>query len=235
MVVRGGELVVAFSGEMNDLEVLRGESGGDAEEELVDACGTLAATHDEEGFAIRVEAETGEGFLAGEATSDRGADGGSGKEAFRLAEEFAGFLEAQEDFASETGGEAVGFSRDGVGFVNEGGDTALAGRKDGGSAGESAHAQDEVGFVFAVEVPAHGSAFPKAAQEADEGRGENRGHRDRGEFVCAEFRMCLEGGGVNGFLGNDEKCLMAAGMEFLPDGEAGEEVAAGASAGNDDA
>ncbi len=65
-------------------------------------------------------------------------------------------------------------------------------------------------------------------------RGKGRRFCDGGDDL--EFQMRIFGGclGIDLLLGNEQEWLMALGEERFGDGDAGEEVAAGATTGDDD-
>ncbi len=232
-IVCRGEAVVAFAGEVDELNVRVREEGRNFEHELVDPGRTLAAAHDEKGAFGRVEVESGEGFRAVERGAEVLTDGGAGDFAVGLGKLSAAGFEAKEHVVDNLGRPFVGFAGDGIRLVDEGRDFSPPRGEERGTGGKTAHPEDSVGLEVSVDRFALRHALPRPTREADDGGRENGREADGRELLGAKVRVGFEGLGVDGLLGNEEEDLVAAVLEGLGDGETGEEMAAGAAAGDD--
>ena len=104
----------------------------------------------------------------------------------------------------------------------------------GGQGGEAAHAQYDVGLRCAQDVPAVEVAAHHAPDEAGGAQGEQRGFGDGLDGVELEVAVFARGFGIDVFPGDEQDGFVAELLELLRDGDAGEEVATGATAGDDD-
>lgn len=233
----GGDFADAFevgcAGDVEDLGVF-GEVGGGLCGEFVEAARALATAGDEDGGFGGVEAEAFGGGFAGGEVEDFRACGGAGELGLAAGEEGFGGIEAEEDFGAEAGGHHVGAAGSGVGVVDEGFEAEFVGGVDGRERGEAAHAEDGVGVEGLDDGFAAADGAPEPPEEWEHFGGEGRGFGDGGDGLEFQVGVFCGGFGIDFFLGDEEEDFVALGAEGFGDGDAGEEVAAGAATGDDD-
>ena len=137
--------------EVNDLQSFFVEVRKRLEDGAVDSLGALASAHHEESWDIRLEAKSGAGEFWGEALKERAAEWGASEKRFSFGEKAGAFCKAEEDFGDESAIEPIGFSGDGVGFMDESGDFSGASSEDGCGGSEASHTEDGIGDKLAVE------------------------------------------------------------------------------------
>ena len=144
------------------------------------------------------------------------------------------FFQPHEHLGAPAGGKAVGFAGHGVGIMHIGAQPQRVGSLAGGQAGEAAHAQHHVCLFAADEIfAAHVGAeqLPEETRHAQrEGGGLGNG-RNAVEFEVAVF---AGGFGIHLLAGDEQHRVVPHFAELLGHGNAGEEVAACATAGDDD-
>ena len=233
----GGELADAFriggTGDVEDLPAI-GQVGGGGGGEIVEAACSLAAAGDDDGGFVRVQPEAGGGFGAWGQGGDFGADGGAGDADGAAGEEGGGGFHAEEDLIAEAAGEDVGAARAGVGIVDEGAAAGAAAGVDRGQGGESAHAEDGAGSGLAEDGLAALGRGAHAPEEADHSGREGGGFGDGREGAEVEVRVFGGGFRIDGFFRDEQGGMVAAAQQFLRHRNAGEKVAAGAAAGDED-
>lgn len=135
----------------------------------------------------------------------------------------------------EAAHEAVGEAGCGVGFEGQGGDVEEDGGEHGGSAGVAADAEDDVRFDCAQELEAAGDASGEVCEGF--GAGEEAYVFELADLDEVEGEIGLgDETGLHASCGADETDLGVVMIaEFAGDGECGDDVAAGAAAGDEDA
>ena len=150
--VAGSQSVFVISAtEVDDLQWFFVEVRQRLKDGAVDSLGALASAHHEEGGEIRLEAQSGAGEFWGEALKERTAERGAGEKRFSFGKKAGAFCESEEDFGDESAIEPIGFSGDGVGFMDESGDFSGASSEDGCGGSEASHTEDGIGDKLAVE------------------------------------------------------------------------------------
>src|SRR5437868_13810662 len=91
-----------------------------------------------------------------------GSNGRAGDFSARFWKKGRAFLESEQDGTHHPRGQPVGFSGNGVRFVNKSGNAAHAPSEDGRGGGEAAHAENNLWFERAVD----GSTKRKACAES---------------------------------------------------------------------
>ena len=234
LVVRGGQSIVVFAREVNDLDAgLRKEWSG-AEENLVDACRSLAAAGHEKRGTSGIQTENLHGFASIHRLAQIFSHRRASDNAVSSGEPLAAIFEAKKNAGCKPRRQAVGTARNGIGLVDEAGQALHARGENRRGGCEAAHAKNHGRTVFSINRTTLAVAIPAATDKAYEGgRQKHRRHADRWQFFSPELRMRLECDGIDFLFRHKKQNLVAALVERLRDGKTGEEMPACAATGND--
>lgn len=232
----GGEFLHA--GEVlltGDDEVMDGgvRLGGIDKEAVEVACALGAAGDEDEGFILR-EVEACAGFLRGGKVAEFFAHGGAGKFASYAGEVGDCFLKANQHAGTPAGGGAVCFAGQGVGIMHIGAEAHIVPGFNGGQAGKATHAQYHICPLLADDGAAAAVCAEELPEEARHAQGEGGWLGNGGYGVELEVAVFAGGFGIHLFAGDEQHGVVPHAAELLCHGNAGEEVAACAAAGDDD-
>ena len=159
-----------------------------------------------------------------------GSNGRAGDFSARFWKKGRAFLESEQDGTHHPRGQPVGFSGNGVRFVNKSGNAAHAPSEDGRGGGEAAHAENNLWFELAVDGSTKRKACAESPDKTQNRRREWRRQSDCGQLF--ESETCASGKRecINFLFRDQQHDFVAAITQHLGHGDAGEKMSAGSTA-----
>ena len=210
------------------------QAGGGLGAQFVETVGTLAAAGDQQRRAGGIQAQACGGLRPRRQLQDFRAGRRAGRHCGGPWKKFPGGLHAEEHPRAKPRGEHIGAAGAGVGIVNERLQAEPVAGVYRGQRGEPAHAQHRIRPELTDEPLALAQRAPQPPHKWQHARRARRrlGHGRHGRK--AQLRIVRAGLGIHRFFRNQQQRLVTPRQQRLRHRNAGEEVTACATTGNED-
>ena len=162
-------------------------------------------------------------FVASRRAGDFGA---------HFRKERGAFLEAKQDSTHHSRGKPVRFSGDCVRLVNKSRNATHAPGQDRSGRSESAHAEDNLRFEFAINGAAKREALAKPPDESEDHGRKRRRQPNGGQFFEWKIRALGECERIDFFFGDQQNDFVTTITQHFRHGDPGEKMSAGSATCN---